>query len=183
MDEVYVGVRSWWSFLVSGLVAIAFGVLLLVWPASTVRVLAYLVGILALVEGVVETVWAFVLLSRKEKMAFMLVRGLLGLLIGILLLAKTGFALTFVVVLIAVWSIFTGVVELVGSLEMPKGSGRGWIAVSGALSLLLGILLLAVPLETVWAIIIVLSIFLIAGGLVRIVLAFSARKLEKEITA
>ncbi len=183
MDEVYIGVKSWWSYLITGVIAIAFGVVLLAWPASTVKVLAYGVGTLALVIGVIETIFAFVLLARKEKMAFMLARGLIGILIGILLFTKTGFTLTLVIVLIAVWSIISGVIELMGGLEMPARSGRGWVAFAGVLNIILGILLLAIPLETVYAIIVVLSIFLIAGGIVRFVLAFYARKLEKELLA
>jgi uncharacterized membrane protein HdeD (DUF308 family) len=183
MDEVYIGVRSWWSYLIAGLIAIAFGIILLAWPSSTVKVLAYTVGILALLQGIVEVIFAFVLLSKKEKMAWLLTSGLLSLFIGILLLTKTGFALTLVVVLIAVWSIIVGVVELVAGIEMPPKSGRGWVAVSGVLSIILGILLLTLTMETVYAIIVVLSIFLIAGGIVRLILAFYARKFQKEILA
>lgn len=183
MDEVYIGVKNWWSFLITGVLLIAFGIVLLVWPASTLKVLAYLVGILALVIGTVETIVAFVQLARKEKMAFLLARGLISILIGILLLAKTGFTLTLVVVLIAVWSIIAGVIELMGGLEMPAKSGRGWVAAAGVLNIILGILLLALPLETVYAIIVVLSIFLFVGGILRFVMAFSARKLQKEMLA
>jgi uncharacterized membrane protein HdeD (DUF308 family) len=183
MDEVYIGVRNWWSYLIAGILTIAFGIVLLVWPSSTVKVLVYLVGILALLEGIVETIFAFVLLIKKEKMAWMLARGLINLFIGILLLTKTGFALTLVVVIIAIWVIITGVVELIAGLEMPPKSGRGWIAASGVLSIILGILLLAIPLETVYAIIVVLSIFLIVGGIMRIILSFYARKSQKELLA
>lgn len=181
MDEVYIGVKNWWSYLLRGLLAIAFGILLLVWPASTIRVLAILAGILFLVDGVVETIWSFVLLSRKEKMAMMLARGVIGLLIGILLLVKTGFALAFIVVLIAIWAIISGAIELILAIEMPAGSGRGWVGAGGALSIILGILLLALPLETVYAIIIVLSIFLLLSGIISLVLAYYAHKAEKEI--
>lgn len=181
MDEVYIGVKNWWSFLIRGIIAIAFAIALLAWPASTVRVLAYLVGILALIDGIIETVWALVLLFQREKMAMMLVRGLLGLLVGILLLTKTGLSLAIVVVFIAIWAIVSGFVEFVASLEMPPGSGRGWVGVNGVLSVLLGILLLSLPLETVYAIIVVLAVFLLVGGVIRIVLAFYARKAGKEL--
>jgi uncharacterized membrane protein HdeD (DUF308 family) len=88
-----------------------------------------------------------------------------------------------VVVIIAIWVIITGVVELIAGLELPPKSGRGWIAASGVISIILGILLLAIPLETVYAIIVVLSIFLIVGGITRIILSFYARKFQKELLA
>lgn len=181
MDEVYIGVKNWWSFLIRGLIAIAFGVVLLAWPASTIKVLAYLVGILALVDGIIETVWALVLLFRKEKMGILLARGLLGLFIGVLLLTKTGFTLTVVVVLIAIWAIVSGIVQFVASLEMPPMPGRGLVGVGGVLSIILGIVLLAIPLETVYAIIVIFCIFLFISGLINVVLAFYARKFRTEL--
>ena len=181
MDEVYIGVKSWWSFLIRGIIAIAFGIILLAWPGSTVKVLAYGVGILALIDGAVETVWALALLFKKEQMGMLLARGLLGIFIGLLLLTKTGFALTFVVVLIAIWAIASGLVEFMAGLSMPPKSGRGWIGAAGVLSVILGIVLLLLPLETVYTVIVIFSIFLIVGGIVRIILSFYARKFQKEL--
>jgi len=64
---------------------------------------------------------------------------------------------------------------------LPPKSGRGWIGAAGVLSVILGIVLLALPLETVYTVIVIFSIFLIAGGIVRIILAFYARKFQKEL--
>lgn len=183
VEEVYIGVRNWWSYLVTGLLLIAFGIILLAWPASTIKVLAYLAGILFLLVGLVDTILAFVLLARREKMAVILIRGLVGLLIGILLLAKTGFTLTLVVVFIAIWSIIAGFIEIVAGQEMPPKTGKGWVIAGGVINMILGILLLALPLQTVYAIIILLSIFLLVHGLVRLVMAFLARRLQKELLA
>lgn len=181
MDEIYIGVRNWWSFLLKGIAAIAFGIILLVWPASTLRVFAYLIGALALIIGAVETIWSIVLLVQKEKAWLLLVRGLVSLLIGLLLVLRTGFTFAVVVVIIAVWEIVVGFVELVVAFEMPKDSGRGLLGFSAVLSIILGILLLVLPLETVYAVIIVISAFLIVGGIVSIIEAFYAKKLRKEI--
>jgi uncharacterized membrane protein HdeD (DUF308 family) len=156
-------------------------VLLLAWPASTVKVLAYLVGILFLIDGIIETVFAIVLITRKEKMGITLARGLIGLLIGILLLAKTGIALTLVVVLLAIWAIASGFIEFITAMELPPKSGRGLLFADGVLSVILGILLLALPLETVYAVIIIFCIFLLVGGVMNIVLAFYARSFKKKL--
>jgi len=181
MDEVYIGVRNWWSFLLKGILAIAFGIILLVWPASTLRVLAYIIGALALAFGLIETIWSIVLLIEKEKAWLLLARGLVSLLVGLLLVLRTGFTFALVVVLIAIWEIVTGFVELVVAIELPKDSGRGLLAFSAVLSIILGILLLVLPLETVFAVIIVISAFLVVGGIVNIIEAFYAMKLRKEI--
>jgi len=180
VDEVYTGVKNWWSFLLSGLIGIAFGVILLAWPASTIKVLAYMVGILALIEGVIATTIAVYLGFKKEKMAIMLTRGVIGILIGILLLAKTGLTLALVVVLIGIWAVIFGAAEFFAALELPAMTGRGWIAVSGLLTIILGIFLLLLPLATVHAAIVVFSIFLLLIGILRIIFAFYAYRFQKE---
>jgi uncharacterized membrane protein HdeD (DUF308 family) len=177
--QIYIGVKSWWLFLVTGLIAIAFGVILLAWPASTIKVLAYLVGVLALIEGAIATCMALYLAVKRERMGVVLTRGVVGILIGVLLLAKTGLTLTVVIVLVAIWAIVYGAVEFFGALELPPMSGRGWIAVSGLLRMILGIVLLLLPLQTVYAAIVVFSVFLLAVGVIRLVFAFYALSFER----
>jgi uncharacterized membrane protein HdeD (DUF308 family) len=48
-----------WALVLSGLLSVAFGVLLLAWPITGVVVLAYLIGIYALIFGVLLLVLAF----------------------------------------------------------------------------------------------------------------------------
>ncbi len=181
--EVYVGVKSWTPFLIRGLIAIAVGIILLFWPGSTIRVLAILIGILALVDGLIETVYAVVLLFKTEKMGLLLVRGLIGILIGLLLIFRTRLSLAVVIVFIAIWAILAGVAQLIVAFDMPAKSGRGLLGFSGLISVALGILLLAFTIETVYAVIVIFSIFIIIGGIVNIVYAFHAKKLEKELLA
>src|SRR6185312_15302913 len=51
--------RGWWFFLIFGIVAIAVGVIVLVWPSQTLRVVGVLFGIYLLVSGVMEIMLAF----------------------------------------------------------------------------------------------------------------------------
>lgn len=184
MDEVYIGVKNWWSYLIRGLVAIAIAVVLLAWPASTIKVLTYIFGILLLVEGLIETIWALVLLFQKEKMGILLAGGLVSIFIGLLLLFKTHFALSVVVLLIAIWAIVAGIVEFIASIAAPHAMpGRALVGIAGVVSIIFGILLLALPAQTIYAIIVIISIYLIISGILHIILSFYARKFQKELTA
>ncbi len=46
--------RSWWIFLLFGLIAIVFGVAMLVWPQQSVVALVMAFGILSIGDGVVS---------------------------------------------------------------------------------------------------------------------------------
>ena len=50
--------RSWWVFLLYGLLAIAFGVVLLLWPGHSVMALVMTFGVLSLADGAVSLVSA-----------------------------------------------------------------------------------------------------------------------------
>ena len=186
METGGIALRSWWSYLIRGVIALLAGILLLAWPASTVKVLVIIFGVFALVLGVFDSVFAIVLATQKEKYGLMLFGGLVSILIGALLVANSGtrdFTVAVIVVFLALWAIIMGFMEFISAFEMPPMSGRGFIGVGGVILVTLGILLLAIPLNTVWAIIIVLSIFLLVDGVRDIALGLYlpwAQKAEKK---
>src|SRR6478735_1266565 len=51
--------QSWGLVLLSGLISLGFGIVLLAWPASTVAVVAFLLGIWMIVLAIVRTVGVF----------------------------------------------------------------------------------------------------------------------------
>lgn len=48
--------KNWWTFTLRGLLAIAFGILALVWPGATIAVLAIFLGIYLLLGGIFAVV-------------------------------------------------------------------------------------------------------------------------------
>ena len=191
MDEEVVMVelltRSWWSFLVRGIIAIALGIILIAWPAPTVKVFIIIFGLFVLIDGLVNVIRSIVLASRKERWGWTLVGGLLGFLIGAIILAHQEFALSFVVILVGIWAIIMGVSELAIAFDMPPESGRGLVGLLGVLSLIIGIIILVYPFGSVYALMVVLAIYAFFAGLYLIFLAFYAlgaqRKLKKEAKA
>lgn len=182
MEQNYI-VKKWWSFLLRGIIALAFGVLALVWPTKTTIVLVILFGIFALVDGVFDVIQSIVLATKKERWGWVLVKGLVGLLIGILVLARPDIALGVLVILIAVWAIASGFIEIAAALDMPPESGRGIVGIVGALSLVIGILLLIAPFTGALAIMIVIGIYAVIAGIVLIVISFFAKKWERKLAA
>jgi uncharacterized membrane protein HdeD (DUF308 family) len=128
MDETGIELKGWWSYLIRGLLALALGVLLLVWTDSTLKSLILGFGIFAVVFGLFIVFWAIYLATRKENFALLLVQGLVSVLVGALLLANQNtrtFTLEVVLVFIAVWAVVLGFVELIHAFEMEPGTGRG----------------------------------------------------------
>jgi uncharacterized membrane protein HdeD (DUF308 family) len=121
--------RRWWMLEVRGMASFAFAVLLLlgpVWGSSHFLAIAF--GIYALVDAAGTLV--FVRGARGFETKAYVGRGVLGLLVGALALAQTSTTTTALWVLVSVWGIGTG------TLEMVFGS-RTWSAMPKALGFML----------------------------------------------
>lgn len=175
--------KRWWTFLLRGIVAIAFGIVALVWPAATVGVFFLLFGLFAIADGVVDVIMAIILATRKEKWGVIMIKGLVGLLIGAVVLARPEFALEFLVIVIGIWAIIAGSVQLMNGFDMPRDSGRGWIIVAGLFAIALGLLFLIIPLKTTWAALIIIGIYALISGALLIIMAFYALGAQKGLKA
>lgn len=172
--------EKWWSFLLRGILAILFGIIALAWPGATVFVLIILFGVYALVEGLFATGYSIGQASRGEKFFALLLLGLLGILIGIVTLARPGITSVALLVVIAIWFLLRGFLGLISAFEMTGSTGyRAFIGIVGALGIIVGIILLAAPISGIFAIILVIAIYSIVIGIMLAVLGFMVRGAQK----
>jgi uncharacterized membrane protein HdeD (DUF308 family) len=163
----------WWVFLLEGIAAIIFGLLLLTNPAATLLALAVFLGFYLLFVGVLELVRVFV--DRSQPWYWSLIIGVLGIIAGVVVLnhpVLTAIALpTTVVIYLGVVSLVMGVVGLIGGF-----SGGGFASfILGLASLIIGILLLGAPLTTALAVPFVFGILLLIEGVALIFYAFKVK--------
>jgi uncharacterized membrane protein HdeD (DUF308 family) len=110
--------------------------------------------------------------------------GVVSLLFGIIILVWPGKTLGFMVVLIAIWSILIGVLQIVANVSIRKDAPRAWVwgAVSGAIGLVFGIVVLFNLGIGLVALIWLVGIWAIVFGLALIVLGLQVRKAAKAVT-
>jgi len=163
----------WWIFLLEGIAAIIFGILLLTAPAATLVALSVFLGLYLLFIGVIELVRVFV--DRSVPWYWSLLIGVLGIIAGIVVLNHpliTALAIpTAVVVYLGGLAIIKNKIGIIGGLS---GGGFGSFLL-GLASLIIGILLLGSPLTTAIAVPFVFGIILLIEGVLLIVWAFRVR--------
>ena len=106
--------------------------------------------------------WAWVLL---------LVAGLLGIVAGIIVLAEPAISLETLAVLAGVFLLVDAIFEIVGAIAGATPN-RGMLALLGVLSAIVGVLLIRHPISGVVAIALLLGLWLITIGVVRLMSAF-----------
>ncbi len=163
----------WWLFLLEGIAAVLFGLLLLTEPGATLVALAVVLGFYWLAMGILELVRVFV--DRSVPWIWSLLIGILGIVAGVLVLNHPLFA---AVVLPATLVVYLGILGLVvgavGIIGAFTGGGIGSF-IFGGINLLIGLLLLGSPIAATLAIPFVFGVLLLVEGVALIIWSFTVR--------
>jgi uncharacterized membrane protein HdeD (DUF308 family) len=101
----------------------------------------------------------------------LLLGGLLSVVAGVVILFKPGDSLATLAVIAGIFLLLDGILEL-GSSFMRSTSNRGIVALFGALTAVVGVLLIRHPIGGVAAVALLIGLWLIAIGVIRFVTAF-----------
>ncbi|MCE5260224.1 MAG: DUF308 domain-containing protein, partial [Chloroflexi bacterium] len=119
--------RKWWVFLIRGLLAIAFGFLALVWPGQTILSLVILFGIYSLIDGFLAVIASIASARFRIGWWAILAEGLVGIVLGVTVLAWPDVTAYAVVVIIGIWALATGLAEFIGAISLRRViSGEFW---------------------------------------------------------
>lgn len=172
--------RNWWATAVRGAVALIFGLLAILLPGLTAAALILMFGVFAVADGVFAIVAALRAARQGERWGAMALMGIASLVAGVIALFAPLIAALSFVLLFAAWAILTGVLEIAAAVRLRKEIEGEWLlALRGALSVLLGIVVAAFPgaglLGLVWWI----GAYAIVAGILLLLLAFRLRRIDK----
>jgi uncharacterized membrane protein HdeD (DUF308 family) len=97
--------------------------------------------------------------------------GILAVVAGVIVILKPSDSLSTLAVILGIFILIDGIVELIASLS-DEMENRGLLAIVGVLSVIFGVLLIRHPLGGVRLVALLLGIWLIAAGVVRFIAAF-----------
>jgi uncharacterized membrane protein HdeD (DUF308 family) len=129
-----------------------------------------MVAILLVAAGIVRMLWAFKAESfGKGILAFLL--GGLTLGVGIVVLARPLVMLASLTLILGVYFLLDGIIDIVGAFSIKPAKGWGWMVFGGAMSILLsGLIWSQWPLSGAWAIGILVGVRLVFAGTAMIAL-------------
>jgi uncharacterized membrane protein HdeD (DUF308 family) len=161
-------------------VAVLFGLLALFLPGLTLQVLIALFGAFVLVDGILAIAGAIRAIQRQRRFGWLLVEGILGILRGLFAFVWPSVTALVLVYFIAAWAILTGIADVVQAVELGRVISNEWLLIlSGALSIVVGILLFLFPSGGALALVRLIGIYAILFGALLIGLSFRIRSLQE----
>jgi uncharacterized membrane protein HdeD (DUF308 family) len=165
--------QNWWVFLFRGILAIAVGVLAFAWPGITLVSLVLLFGIYAAADGILAIASAITGHTLMPRWWLAIV-GIAGLGAAFTAFTQPGLTLAVLLLVIAVWAIALGIMQIIGAVQLRKEIDNEWfLGLSGLCAVIFGAILLFRPGAGTLALIFTLGTFAVIEGL--LLVAFSIR--------
>lgn len=173
--------QNWWTFVLRGIFALLFGVIAFVYPGPTILSLTFVFGFYAILDGILALVaaWNF---RSQDRWWVLLIEGLLGLAAGVIAFMSPGITALALLAVIAVWAIFTGVLEIVAAIRLRQEiENEWWLGLSGLTSIIFGVLLVVWPGSGLVTISWIVGFYAISFGISMLMLGFRLQGLNKSI--
>ena len=118
-------------------------------------------------------------------MVLRIVLGAVSIIFGILVLVWPGISLAILVIVVGVWAIVTGVLQVMSSVRHRAVPDSGWVwgIIGGAVSILFGVVVLIWPTAGLVTVIWIIGIWAVVWGIILIVLGVKLRKAARMIEA
>lgn len=175
---------GWIAFLVSGIVAIGYGILAIMLTDQFVDILKMIMrisGICIAVTGGIFLVAAIMRMTKKLPWGLILLEAVALIVVGVLSSIYADQALALLVILIGIWSAMIGTFMLLVMARTKNLWNKGFYIVCAILSILFGVLLIAHPFGFVKWFIILSGVIALVFGVIMLMFGFAIHRAEKEL--
>jgi uncharacterized membrane protein HdeD (DUF308 family) len=167
--------RSWWLWILFGVLSVLAGAIALINPGLSLLAIAILFGCYLIVAGVFDLLAG---VSAQDvdatRRIFAVVLAILSLIAGVVCLLRPGTGIFALVIVIGVFLVISGVIQIVGAVsdDLPWLTGG-----LGLVNLVLGIVILAAPDLGLITLALLFGIGLVVRGAVAIAAGVHLRRL------
>jgi uncharacterized membrane protein HdeD (DUF308 family) len=172
----------WWLVLVKGIIGVLLGLAFLAWPGKSAVVITLLIGLYVMVDSVFAVILGLLSIKRDDHWWVMTVLGVVGFFAGLAILSWPQITLALVIFLLALWAFVVGIMMLTMAVRLHRESYGSWFFVAiGILALVVGMLLIANPVESVKLLTVVAGFFVFLSGVFTTAYAFELHTLRSDL--
>jgi uncharacterized membrane protein HdeD (DUF308 family) len=168
--------ENWWALVIRGVAGVLFGIAALIWPPGAVAALVLLFGAYALVDGVFNLIAAIRAPKEGKRWGWLALSGAIGVATGLITFFFPGITALALVLLVAAWSLVTGIAEIIAAIQLRRLIRHEWLlGLSGLLSVAFGVLLFLRPATGALALAIWIGAYALLFGALLIALGIRLR--------
>jgi uncharacterized membrane protein HdeD (DUF308 family) len=172
--------RNWWAVVLRGLLAIGFGLFAWARPDLFWASLVLVFAVYAIVDGLFALSGAIT--GDSGDRWTHLLEGILGVVAGAVVFAFPNQAGTAIVVVIGLWAIVSGILEVLSAIRLRREIDDEWLlGLSGVLSVVLGVILIARPQFGRVTTTYILGTYGLVFGVVLVLLGFRLRGYKRDL--
>jgi uncharacterized membrane protein HdeD (DUF308 family) len=174
--------KNWWVLTLKGVLLIIFGIIAFLNPGVTFAILLTWFGVFLFIDGVLSLINVLSNWKGAEDKWMFVLEGLVNIVLGILIFRAPAAYTIVAVFFMGFWSIFSGVSRIAMAIQLRKEmTGEGWLALSGVLGILFGIIIISNPAIGVATFMYVLAFFALAIGLLLVLLSFKVKNVKSKL--
>jgi len=166
-----------WAIGINGLLAVAVGVVILVWPGISLYALTILFGAWALASGIVNLFYAFQPEAKPWRGQFIL-SGLLGIAVGVAVIWWPSISALALLYVIGAYAVVLGIFTIAWSFWLPlDGADTALMIISGLVSILFGVVIFARPGTGALVTLALIAAFALVVGFSELILAVGGKRI------
>ena len=187
MDLKKVLKKSGYTTLLTSLVAIAIGIILVLYPNATFMVISRILGIALIIISIIKIIEYVVQKGNEDFFNNGLILGLMGILFGVVIIIKQDLLQSILNLIIGCWIIYSSLMRFTFAIRLKTLNSKAWIPmlVLAIAILVCGICIVFIPdliIKTLGIIIIAYAIMDIIESITLIFNIGKLQKLEKKVT-
>lgn len=183
-NKVSRAIKHWWLLMLAGLLCVAMGIVVFVFPLESYVTLAILFGVLMLAVGAAQLIIASSSGNYLAMRGYVIVGGVLDLILGIFLCIYPYVTLMVLPIMMGIWMMYHSfmIIAFGGDMETFKLGGSGLVIAGGIVLLLLSILVLVNPLGAgVTTVVVIAGVGLLVFGGLLCTLSLKMKDIHKEL--
>lgn len=152
--------------IVMGILSAVVGVILVIFPGTTLRMIGYLVSAALFLMGIVSII---IYMRRKTEDNFMkndFLKGLVAITLGVCTILKVEVVISLLPLILGIIIIISGCSKLQETIDMARVKSPSWfiLLITAIINIALGVLVVCNPFNTMKLLVTIIGIGMIFGG-------------------
>lgn len=159
--------KTGWNSLVSSIIFAILGIILIMKPEGTIKVVSYILGIMFILVGIYKIVSYFVGKGKYDLFNYDIAYGIIAVILGIVTIVYSSTIGAIFRILIGIWIIYSGILRTNLSFKLKAIDSKAWIY-----SLIIALFMIACGLYILFtanAIIVTIGIIILVYSILDIV--------------